>query len=121
MPPEVLWEHKEAAVCLMNPGLNLQHLYRRWMHSYEEDSGSEVVYRSSPFRFPRSRGRTGFEIRADGTVTISGIAATDGPATTEGKWRIEGGNTLIFTNRRAEPIQVFHILSLDSDRLIIRK
>ncbi len=38
-------------------------LCQRWIHSHEEDTDTEMVYRPADFAFPPSRGRTGFENR----------------------------------------------------------
>ena len=57
-----------------------------WVHSHEEDSGDIEVYRPAAYAFPRSRGRRGFELHADGRLTTHDIGATDKPATAHGRW-----------------------------------
>lgn len=41
-------------------------IFRKWGHSFEEDSDGVTVYRPSDFSFPRARGRAGIEFKADG-------------------------------------------------------
>lgn len=49
------------------PGIH--HLCRTWLHSYEEDTETELEYRPETpenFAFPPSRGRTGFTFLPNG-------------------------------------------------------
>jgi hypothetical protein len=46
-------------------------LHKRWLHSYEEDTETEAVYRPESYAFPPSRGpRPGFELRPDGSCIL---------------------------------------------------
>src|SRR5690242_6845650 len=51
---------------------------KTWLHSHEDDRGDTIVYRPNSYDFPRSRGRTGFMLEADGSVRQYIIAPTDG-------------------------------------------
>lgn len=62
-----------------------------WIHSYEEDSGDVMVYREQGFDFPPSRGREGFQINADSTFILYGIAPTDGVQKKKGRWTLKDG------------------------------
>src|SRR5260370_746002 len=42
-----------------------QLLQRRWMHSREEDTATEMVFRPASYHFPPARGRTGFALGPD--------------------------------------------------------
>ena len=66
------------ATTMKESGIARQYLYQHWVHSYEEDTESEMVYRPAAFAFPPSRGRTGFEFSPGGACTVIGIAPTDG-------------------------------------------
>ena len=46
-----------------------ERLQGRWVHSHEEDTDDEIVYRSaaSGYDFPRSRGREALELHPDGS------------------------------------------------------
>jgi hypothetical protein len=60
------------------------------MHSREEDESGVKVYRPAEYTFPRARGRTGFEIRANGEFVHVGIAPTDGLSEVVGRWSSAG-------------------------------
>ncbi len=45
-----------------------QILTRHWVHSHEEDTATQTVFRPATYDFPLSRGRRSFELRPDGTV-----------------------------------------------------
>jgi hypothetical protein len=67
------------------------------MHSHEEDSEGEAVYRRASYQFPPARGRTGFELKADGSLTEYGIGPTDRRTQTAGKWKLDGDTLKIGT------------------------
>jgi hypothetical protein len=62
-------------------------LHRRWLHSREEDTGDEMVFRPESYDFPPARGRTGFELSPDGSVLDLGVGPTDRPEVTAGTSR----------------------------------
>jgi hypothetical protein len=47
-------------------------LFRRWMHSHEEDEGDLRVYRPASYKFPPARGRRGLEFKPDGELVLYG-------------------------------------------------
>ena len=100
---------------------NIRDLCQFWVHSYEEDTDSESVYRPASFAFPPARGRTGFELLPDMSCRLVGIAAADGSEVTEGTWEIEGEDTLCIRIKRRGTGQVLRVASIDHDRLAIRK
>ena len=57
----------------------------RWVHSHEEDTGDEMVFRSADYAFPPSRGRESIELRADGSY------AGTSPARSTSRCRGRGG------------------------------
>jgi hypothetical protein len=69
-------------------------LARRWVHSHEEDTATERVFRPDTYRFPPSRGRRAFELRADGSMVSRGIGPDDRPTLRNGSWKIVGDNTI---------------------------
>jgi hypothetical protein len=95
-------------------------LRRRWVHSHEEDTEGERVFRPASYAFPPSRGRSAFELRVDGSFAESTPGATDRPEETEGgTWKLEGdrlelrapdGSTRTLKVETAEP-----------DRLVVRR
>jgi len=97
-------------------------LHQRWMHSREEDTDTEIMFRPANYNFPRSRGRTGFELKNNGKLIEIGTAPTDAQQEAEGTWRLEADNKLAFyRGSESEPSQVLQILSADKHLLITKK
>ena len=90
----------------------------RWVHSHEEDTDDEMVFRSaaSGYEFPRSRGREALELNADGSYAGTAPGPVDKPEPTGGgEWRIEDGNKLVLGDR------VLEITAAEGDVLRVRK
>ena len=97
-------------------------LHQHWVHSHEEDTDTEIVFRPETFKFPRSRGRKSFELRPDGGLVETGVGPTDRPEELQGTWKLKGGDNLSFyMGQQAKPRRVMQIASVDKDRLVIRK
>src|SRR5262245_41183223 len=96
-------------------------LFRVWMHSREEDAGGVKVYRPEGYKFPPSRGRTGFEIKKDGGFIAHDIAPTDGILKVPGTWKLEGKDRLVvsFPNTKREPLTL-QIVSCDDKMLKVK-
>jgi hypothetical protein len=95
-------------------------LCRRWVHAHEEDNDEEMVFRPSEHPLGPSRGRTSFELRADGTFSESGLGAADVPG--GGERDVAAGSRQHHAQRggaRGVP-RVLPIASADQ-RLVIRK
>ena len=93
---------------------------RRWVHSHEEDTDEEMVFRPAAFEFPPSRGRRSFELKPDGSLVEGRIGPTDRPLESQGTWEIEDDKLLL----RADPSQtprVMQIASVEENRLVIEK
>jgi hypothetical protein len=99
-----------------------QVLQKRWMHSHEEDTVGEMVFRPASFDFPPARGRVGFELRPDQSLVEIGIGPTDRVEEDPGKWMLGNGNQLLFyTQSSSEPTRVMQVISVAEDRLVIKK
>ncbi len=101
---------------------NLPHdLYRRWVHSHEEDVGDIQVYRPEDYPFPPARGRTGFEIQENGDFIQDAIAPTDGTRTVHGHWQAAGPNAVEveFDDNRRRPLRL-DIVSVSPELLRAR-
>ena len=96
-------------------------LTRRWLHSHEEDTAEETVYRPADYPFPPSRGRMGFELRPDGTLVRIGIAARDGVTAQPGHWSVSEGDSPELALRSGGSEEVLRVKAVDADRLTIRK
>jgi hypothetical protein len=106
----------------MSNQINQDALYQHWMHSHEEDTNTEIVFRPATYNFPRSRGRRSFELKPDGILVEGGMAPDDRRQETQGRWELQDGDTLVFYPPSAsQPSRVMPIASVDKDRLVIKK
>ena len=96
-------------------------LQQRWLHSHEEDSDEQMVFRPASFRFPPSRGRAGFDLKPNGAFTEIGIAPGDGPALSDGTWKIAGDELQFFAPSSTSPTRTLQVLFAGKDRLVVRK
>jgi|SRR5438270_4756380 len=97
-------------------------LTNRWIHSHEEDTPTEMVFRTASFDFPRSRGRSGFELRPDRSMMEIQPGAADEGQATKGKWELgPKTNLLFFKPGGKEPARTLKIVSADKDRLVVAK
>jgi hypothetical protein len=96
----------------------LSHLAQAWLHSHEEDTTTSTVYRPAKFPFPPSRGRKGFHLRPDGTLTFRQPGVADQTETDVGTWKIEGENLELVTPSGP---QTLFIESIEPNRLVVSK
>ena len=91
-------------------------LHGNWIHSHEEDSGDEQVFRPPSFAFPPARvGRSSIELRPDGTYVEREPGPVDAPVESgSGKWSLEGDRLLVGSD-------AWEITSAEPDRLKIRR
>jgi len=90
----------------------------RWLHSHEEDTDDEMVFRAaaSGYEFPRSRGRAELDLGADGSYGGSVPGPADKPQREAGGgWALEDGNKLVLPDRTLE------ITAAQGDVLRVRK
>ena len=99
--------------------IDVSHLTQAWVHSHEEDTPTTTVYRPAKFRFPPSRGRTGFHLQAGGTLTARRPGPTDQTETAAGKWKLDGEKLELAP--KGEPAQTLCIESVAPDRLVVKK
>ena len=99
-----------------------KHLTQRWIHSHEEDTPNEMVFRTAGYNFPRSRGRSGFELRPDQSMLEIQPGAADAGQESTGKWELQGNQNLAFFKPGSgKPARTLKILSADEDRLVVAK
>lgn len=96
-------------------------LQRHWIHSHEEDTPTEMVFRPSTYKFPLSRGRKSFALNADGTLAETGIAPTDRRQQSAGTWTLEDDQLAFYTKSATVPSRVMKIASVDENRLVVKK
>jgi hypothetical protein len=97
-------------------------IFRKWMHSFEEDKEGIMVYRPTEYDFPRARGRDGIEFRSDGVFILWGIGPTDAPRGINGHWRVESpGRVLVSFEGNVQPPRILEILQIDAEILKVRQ
>jgi hypothetical protein len=94
-------------------------LVNLWIHSKEEDTVDTKVYRPKTFQLPPSRGRTGFELAADGNLRMHGVASNDKRHVGEGTWQYKDGHLTFSPD--GEDGQSFKVVSLEPDKLVLHK
>jgi hypothetical protein len=92
-----------------------------WLHSHEEDTPTEMVFRPASYSFPPSRGRTGFELRPDGSALAIGIAPADGPQEGQAKWSLQGANEIQIQAPTTQETRSLNLVSVSPDKLVVRK
>jgi hypothetical protein len=95
-------------------------LGRRWVHSHEEDTEEEMVFRPAAYEFPPSRGRRSFELKPDGALAEGRIGPTDRPVETQGTWELRD-DRLVLRRDPSEAPRSMRIASVDDDRLVVEK
>jgi hypothetical protein len=107
---------------MMKKNIDKNALPQHWVHSHEEDTGTEMVFRPASFAFPRSRGRSAMALNPGGELVETGPGPTDRPQESQGAWKLEGDDTLsIYEKRKQKPKRTMKIVSLDRNRLVLQK
>ena len=100
--------------------MKAQNLIGHWVHSHEEDSPTEMIFRPARFNFPRSRGRTSFELQP-GALIDHGVGPGDAATETRGTWSVSAdGQLSLFHGAGKKPARVLKIVSAQKDRLVVR-
>jgi hypothetical protein len=97
-------------------------IFRRWGHSFEEDTGDIAVYRPAEFDFPRARGRAGLEFEPDGKYIEWVIGPADTSLGVNGHWHIvaPGQVQITFKGSERQP-RLLEILQCDASVLKMRQ
>jgi hypothetical protein len=95
-------------------------LFRRWLHSHEEDEGDLRVYRPAGYDLPPARGRRGLEFRPDGELLVLGPGPTDKPQESTGRWEPAGEHHARVRLPTADEPKDLEIVSVEPDRLAVR-
>ena len=94
---------------------------QRWMHSHEEDTAEEIVYRPANFAFPPSRGRAGFELKGDGTYLDLGTGPADGPQQAEGEWQLADDVLTLACDALPGGRRTLRVITCGDDRLVVAR
>jgi hypothetical protein len=97
-------------------------IFKRWIHSREEDTGENVVYRPAGYRFPPARGREGIEFREDGAFVHYVIGPTDRSQAVKGQWKSNEPKIIevSFPDQSSSPYKLV-IVKCSDDMLIVKK
>ena len=102
----------------MDAPFNISLLNNNWIHSFEEDSGSEMTFRPSSFPFPPSRrSRTSLNLKSDGSLTVGGNGPDDRRTERPARWKVDHNTIMI--NDTDSDLKRMKILSLDKDKLVL--
>ncbi|UOQ99091.1 hypothetical protein MUN81_06260 [Hymenobacter sp. 5317J-9] len=117
-----------AATCqqrkpvIVSSPASMKQLEGTWLSSREEDRGDTLVYRPNTYKFPPSRGRTGFKFESFGRFEQFDIAPTDGLAGHPGSWVLEGDNRVrIHLTEGQEPDYTLEVVSVGNKVLKVRR
>ncbi len=100
--------------------MKTQDLIGHWVHSHEEDSATEMIFRPASFSFPRSRGRDSFELQANALIE-RGPGPADAATETRGTWSVSADGGLSFFHGAAKKAaRVMKVVSVQPERMVIR-
>ena len=95
-------------------------LHGRWVHSHEEDTEDEMVFRPADRPLPRARGRMALELRADGTYAESSPGPVDVPETRTGTWSLHD-DRLTLVQEGDDALDEWRVTAVEPDRLQVRR
>lgn len=95
-------------------------LYQYWIHSHEDDGDNFKAYRPKDYDFPVSRGRDGFEIKADGQFIWNRIAPADGNERVPGTWAWEADKVMLATFDEGTHITRLRLTILDVSKEMLK-
>jgi hypothetical protein len=100
--------------------IDLATLHRNWVHSHEEDTDDEQVFRPASYAFPPSRGRSALDLHPDGSYGESAPGPTDRPEEAQGgTWELDDDTLKL---RAVDgSTHVLKIASATPDRLVVKK
>ncbi len=105
----------------MNAKINKEDLHGEWVHSSEEDTPDETVFRPADYDFPLTRRpRETIELKADGKLVKGVATASDSVEEAQGNWELADNNKIAF-NTESEPHQTLEIALINKDKLVIKK
>ena len=98
-------------------------LEQHWVHSHEEDTDQEMVFRPASYKFPPSRGRSSFDLKPDGSLTESGPGPADRSEQKAGRWHLDAKDNLVLSSGsgRDEISRVLKVHSASRNRLVVKK
>lgn len=107
----------------MNAKIDKEDLHNEWVHSREEDTDNEQVYRPASYDFPLVRGpRESFQLKPDGSLVKGEATASDSVSKTQGKWKLKDDEIAFYNDAEAkESVRSMQIAAVDKDKLVLKK
>lgn len=99
--------------------INREAIVGAWVHSFEEDTSEESVYRPKGFSFNRARGRREFHLNPDGKILDNSPGRADLPEPVSGDWNVADAQVSIYYLDGSE--EQFSIKEVTPEKLVIRK
>ena len=114
--------HPNKPNVITSSSASMKQLEGTWLASHEENRGDTLVYRPNTYKFPPTRGRTGFALKSYGRFKQFDIAPTDGLTGHPGTWTAAGNTRLrIHLTDGHSPDYTLEILSFDKQVLKLRQ
>ncbi|HEX8263836.1 MAG TPA: hypothetical protein VF596_00325 [Pyrinomonadaceae bacterium] len=105
----------------MSTKFNKEALCGEWVHSSEEDTDDEIVFRPSSYDFPlRRQPRDVYELQPDGKFVKGTATAADSVKQAQGEWELAEENEIAFRTE-SEPDRKLQIASVEDDKLVLKK
>lgn len=98
-------------------------LAKRWVHSYEDDTNTAMVFRPEDSFDPDlpSRGRVDLFFKPDHTFVGASIGATDVPEVKQGVWSVDDAEAEIQIQTESGSSRTLKLVELKDDKLVISK
>lgn len=106
---------------MLKRAISQSDLHGNWVHAYEEDTQTEMVFRPSSHPLPRSRGRTAFDLHEDKTCIFLGIARDDRHEPYSGSWDFDDQTATLSLHFPDGTHQVLSVESAKKDKLVVKK
>lgn len=96
-------------------------LPQTWIHSHEEDTAEETVFRPASYPLPPSRGRKSFQLKPDGSAISSGPGPDDRSLKAQGKWHMHADKLVVETSSDGGRRSVMQVVLAAPDKLVVKK
>jgi hypothetical protein len=104
----------------MTDKIDLHSLTQTWVHSHEEDSPGEMIFRPGSYPMPPSRGRRSFQLLQDGQLRSAGPGPDDRIVPSQGTWSMSQPDVLTMKSAGGAT-STMKILSVENDKLVVKK
>jgi len=96
-------------------------LFKKWIHSHEDDEGDVKAYRPDIYQFPPARGRSGLTLKENGEFIQHNIHPADrGTVPVKGNWKDLSDNKIFKITLEDGTSYQIEIMSLEDEMLKIK-